>query len=87
MGLDMIDRVMLEKLWVEVCNIVQEAVIKNILKNKKCKRQNGCLRSPYKWLRKEEKLKAKEKRKDVSIHLNAEFQRVARRYKNAFLSD
>jgi len=61
-------------------------VIKNILK-KKCKRQNGCLRSPYKWLIKEEKLKVKEKRKDISIHLNAEFQRIARRYKNAFLSD
>ena len=36
-------------------------------------------------MRKEEKLKAKEKRKD--IHLNAEFQRIARRHKKAFLSD
>ena len=36
---------------------------------------------------KRKKLKVKEKRKDISIHLNAEFQRIARRYKNAFLSD
>ena len=47
------------------------------------KRQNGCLRRLYKWLRKEEKLKAKKKRN----HLNAEFQRIARRDKKAFLSD
>ena len=46
---------------------------------------NGCLRSPYKQLRKEEKLKAREKRKDT--HLNAEFQRIARREKKAFLRD
>ena len=39
-----------------------------------------------KWLRKEEKLKAKEKRKDIPP-LNAEFQRIARRHKKAFLSD
>ena len=36
-------------------------------KKKKLKRQNGCLRRPYKQLRKEEKLKAKDKRKDMSI--------------------
>ena len=46
-GLDLIDRVP-EQLWTEVCNIVQEAVIKTIPKKKKCKRQNGCLRRPYK---------------------------------------
>ena len=40
---------------------------------------------PYKWLRKEEKLKAKEKRKDIPIY--AEFQRIARKEKKAFLSD
>ena len=48
-------------------NIVQEAVIKSIPKKKKCKKANGCLRSPYKQVRKEEKLKAKEKRKAISI--------------------
>ena len=36
-------------------------------KKKKLKRQNGCLRRPYKQLRKEEKLKAKDKRKDMPI--------------------
>ena len=43
------------------------------------------MKRPYKYLRKREKHKAKEKRKDV--HLNAEFQRIARRDKKAFLSD
>ena len=44
--------------------------------------QKGCLRRPYKYLRKEEKWKAKEK-----SHLNAEFQRIARRDKKALLRD
>ena len=44
-GLDLIDRVP-EELWMEVHNIVQETVIKTILKEKKAKRQNGCLRRP-----------------------------------------
>ena len=47
-GLDLLDRVP-EELWTEVHDIVQEAVIKTIPKKKKCKkRQNGCLRRPYK---------------------------------------
>ena len=46
-GLDLIDRVP-EELWTEVRDIVQETVIKTIPKKKKCKRQNGCLRRPYK---------------------------------------
>ena len=46
-GLDLIDRVP-EELWVEVCDTVQEVVIKTIVKKKKAKRQNGCLRSPCK---------------------------------------
>ena len=66
--------------------IVQEAVIKTISKKKKCKKQNGCLRRPYKELWKENKQKAKEKRKKYT-HLNTEFQRIARRDKKAFLSD
>ena len=36
-------------------------------KKRNAKRQNSCLKKAYKWLRKEEKLKAKEKRKDISI--------------------
>ena len=60
-GLDLIDRVP-DELWMEVHDIVQEAMIKTIPKKRNGKRQNSCLRRPYKWLRKEEKLKAKEKR-------------------------
>ena len=64
-GLDPIDRVQNNYGW--SFDIVQEAVVKTIPKKKKCKRQNGCLRLLYKQLRKEEKLKAKEKRKDKPI--------------------
>ena len=73
-----------EELWKEVCNTVQEEVIKTTPKNRNARRQNGNLRRPYKQLRKE-KWKAKEKRKDIPT-LNAEFQRRARRDEKAFLS-
>ena len=46
-GLELIDRVP-EELWTEVCDIVQEAVIKAIPKKEKCKKKSGCLRRPYK---------------------------------------
>ena len=46
-GLDLINRVPKE-LWMEVCDIVQEAVIKTIPRKRNSKRQNGCLRRPYK---------------------------------------
>ena len=47
-GLDLIDRV-LDELWTEVCDIVQETGIKTITMEKKnAKKQNGCLRRPYK---------------------------------------
>ena len=70
----------------EVCDIVQEAVIKTIPKKKKCKKA--------KWLS-EEALQIAEKRieakgkweKERYTHLNVEFQRIARRDKKAFLSD
>ena len=48
-GLDLIDRVP-EELWMEVRDIVQEAGIKTITKENKCKRQNGCLKRSYKEL-------------------------------------
>ena len=84
-GLDLIDRV-LEELWTEVRDIVQEAVIKTIPKKKKCKKAR--------WLS-EEALQIAEKRREMKgkgekeryTHLNAEFQRIARRDKKAFLSD
>ena len=65
-GLDLIDRVPEER-WMEVRDIVQEAVLKASPRQRNARRQNGCLRRPYKQLRKEEKLKAKEKRKDTPI--------------------
>ena len=84
-GLDLIDRVP-EELWTEVCDIVQEAVIKTVPKKKQHKKA--------KWLS-EETLQIAEKRREVKgrgeeeryTHLNAEFQRTARRDKKAFLSD
>ena len=65
MGLDLKDRVH-EELWTEVHDIVQEGDIKTIPKEKKCKKAKWLLRRPYKQLRKQ-KLKAKEKRKDIPI--------------------
>ena len=84
-GLNLIDRVP-DELWIEVRNTVQEVVIKNIPKKKKCKKA--------KWLSKEA-LQIAETRREVKgkgekekyIHLNAEFQRIARRDKKVFLSD
>ena len=84
-GLDLIER-MPEELWMEVHDIVQEAVMKTIPKKKKYNKA--------KWLsdkalqiaeiRREAKGKGEKER---YIHLNAEFQRIARRDKKAFLSD
>ena len=56
-----------EELWMELHNVVQEAVIKTISKKKKCKKAKWLPEEPYKSLRKEEKGKAKEKRKDIPI--------------------
>ena len=64
--LDLIDRVP-DELWMEVHDIVQETGIKTYPWKRNAKKQNGCLRRPYKYLRKEEKLKAKGKRKDTPI--------------------
>ena len=64
--LDLIDSVP-EELWMEVCDIVQEAGIKTISKKNKCKNAKRLSEEAYKKLRKEEKLKTKEKRKDLLI--------------------
>ena len=84
-GLDLVDRVP-EELWTEVSNIVQEVVTKPFPRKENARRQSGCLRRPYEQLRKEEKRKAKEKGKRYT-QLNTEFQRIAKRDKNAFLSE
>ena len=83
--LDLIDRVP-EELWTEVCDTVQEIGINTISKKKKSKKA--------KWLS-GEALQIAEKRREAQgkrekeryKHLNAEFQRIARRGKKAFLSD
>ena len=84
-GLDLINRVP-DELWMEVHDIVQETGIRTFPKKKKCKKA--------KWLS-EEALQIAVKRREVKSkgekerykHLNAEFQRMARRDKKAFLSD
>ena len=82
-GLDLIDRVP-DELSTEVCDLVQETGIKTIPKKKKCKKA--------KWLSEEvlqiavKRREAKNKgEKERYSHLNAEFQRIARRDKKAFL--
>ena len=67
----------LDELWMEVHDIVQETGSKTIPKKKKCKRQNGCLMRPYKAVQRRE-VKGKEE-KERYTHLNAEFQKIARR--------
>ena len=74
-----------EELWVEVCDIVQEAVIKTMSQKKKCKQANWLSEEALQTAEKEEKLKAREK--EIYTHLNAEFQRRASKDKKAFLSD
>ena len=63
-GLDLIDRVPKE-LWMEVHDFVQEAVIKTIPKRKKCKKAKWLSEEALQIAEKEEKQKAKEKRKDI----------------------
>ena len=83
-GLDLIDRVP-DELWMEVHDTAEETGIKTIPKKNKCKKT--------KWLS-EEALKIAVKRREAKskgekeryIHLNAEFQRIARRDKKAFIS-
>ena len=75
-----------EELWMEVRDIVHEAVIKTIPKKKECKKE--------KWLS-EDALQIAEKRRDAKgkgekeryTHQNAEFQRIAKKDKKAFLGD
>ena len=69
----------------EVCNIVQEAVIKTIPKKKKCKTTKWLSKGAL-WITEKREMKDKED-KERYTHLNAEFQRIARRHKEAFLSE
>ena len=83
--LDLIDRVT-DELWTEVCDIVQETGIKTILKEKKCKKAKWLSGEALQIAMKRREAKSKEE-KERYKHLNAEFQRTARRDKKAFLSD
>ena len=84
-GLDLIDRLP-EELWTEVCDIVQETGIKTIPMEKKCKKAKWLSGEPLQIAVKRREVKSKEE-KERYKHLNAEFQRIARRDKKAFLSD
>ena len=84
-GLDLIDRVP-DELWTEVRDIVQETGIKTIHKKKKCKKAKWLSEKALQIAVKRREVKSKGEKERYS-HLNAEFQRVARRDNKAFLSD
>ena len=75
-----------EELGMEIFNTVQEAGIKTIPKKKKCKKAKWLSEEALKIVMKRRKAKGKGE-KERYTHLNAEFQRIARRDKKAFLSD
>ena len=75
-----------EELWMEFCDIVQETGIKTIPMEKKSKKSKWLSREALQMAVKRREVKSKGE-KERYKHLNAEFQRVARRDKKAFLSD
>ena len=84
-GLDLIDRVP-DELWTEDHDIVQETGIKTIPMEKKCKKAKWLSEEALQIARKRREVKSKGE-KERYTHLHAEFQRIARRDKKAFLSD
>ena len=84
-GLDLIDRVP-EELWMEVRATVQEEVIKISPKKEKCKKAKRLSEEALQIVEKRRKAKGKGE-KERYTHLHAEFQRIARRDKKAFVSD
>ena len=84
-GPDLIDTVP-DELWTEVHDIVQETGIKTILMEKKCKKAKWLSEKALQIAVKRREAKSKGE-KERYTHLNAEFQRIARRDKKAFLSD
>ena len=81
-GLDLIDRAPKE-LWMEIHNIVQEAVTKTISNKKKCKKAGRLSEEALQIAEQRREAKGKAERKRF-IQLNVEFQRTARRDKKAF---
>ena len=84
-GLDLIDRVP-DELWMEVRDTVQETGIKTIPKKNKCKKAKRLSEEALQIAVKRREVKSKGE-KERYTHVNAEFQRIARRDKKAFLSD
>ena len=84
-GLDLIDREP-DELWTEVCDIVQETGIKTISTEKKCKKAKWLYEEALQIAEERRELKGKGE-KESYTHLNAEFQRIVRRDKKAFLSN
>ena len=84
-GLDLIDRVP-DELWNKVHDIVQETGIKTIPMEKKCKKAKWLSGEAFQIPVKRRAVKSKGE-KERYTHLNAEFQRIARSDKKAFLSD
>ena len=76
----------LAELQMEVCDIVQEAVIKTVPEKKKCKKAKQLSEVALQIAGKRREAKGKGEKERYS-HLNAEFQRIARKDKKAFLSD
>ena len=75
-----------DELWTEVCDTVQKTGIKTIPKKKKCKKAKWLSGEGLQIAVKRREAKSKREKKRYK-HLNAEFQRIARRDKKAFLSD
>ena len=75
-----------EELWTEVCNIVHKVVVKTIPKKKKSKKAEWLSDEALQRAGKRREAKGKGEKQRYT-HLNAEFQRIARRDKKAFLSD
>ena len=75
-----------EELWTELHEVVQETGIKTIPKKKKCKKANWLFEEASQRAVKRREVKSKGE-KEIYNHLNAEFQRIARRHKKALLSD
>ena len=84
-GLDLIDRVP-DGLWAEVCDFVQETGIKTIPVEEKCKKAKWLSGEALQRAVKGREAKSKGE-KERHKHLNAEFQRIARRDKEAFFSN
>ena len=75
-----------DELWNEVRDIVQETGIKNILKKKKSKKAEWLYEEAFQIAMKRREVKSK-REKERYTYLNAQFQRIARREKKAFLRD